>query len=751
MKIMNTSDSSPDIQKQESLDNTSISRRKFLKLSSSAGAAFTLGIYLSGCDKQSEKVAEKVAPAPNNIADTKPFEPNAFIKIHADNTITLIIKHLDMGQGAFTGLSTLLAEELDADWALLKSEHAPNDPEKYAHIGWGGAQGTGGSAGLKDAYMQMRQAGATAKYMLKQAAANIWGVNANSITTRDSKAIHPNNGKTLSYAELAATASTLTLPAEDAIQLKAPEEFIYIGKKVGRMDHGKENGTAIYTQDIQLPGMLTAVVAHPPKFGATVKSFDASNALSLQGVKKVIQIPTGIAVIGENFWLAKKGRDALKIEWEYSSANTNSSDALMEQYKQQVNQPGGVAFTHGDVQQQLKASPNNIEFEFEFPYLAHATMEPLNCVTLVEDNMCEMWGGIQSQSSAQAYASGILGMDQKQIKIHTLFAGGSFGRRGSTTMDYVQESVHIAKAIKGTAVKLVWTREDDTRAGWFRPMYYQKIRAATNANAEITAWQQSIVGQSLLLNTPMASWGIQNDIDRTTVDGLDDLQYAIHSHHIETHNTNDYANVPVTWWRSVGHTHNAIVKEVTIDKLAKTAGMDGYTFRMKNLDPQSREAKVLKLAVEQSDWGKPMAKGKGRGVAVHKSFGSYVAQVAEVTVDEQGGYKVDHVVCAVDCGVPVNPSVIEAQMQGGIGFGLSTVVASEITVKDGAVEQSNFHDYQVLRMNQMPKIKVVITQSTEPPTGVGEPSTCVIGPAVINALADATGKYYTKFPLKTLA
>ena len=725
---------------------TTLTRRKFIKLSGMTGAAFTLGFSVAGCDDNATQSVDE-----NVLSSEQLFEPNAFIQIHPDNRITFLIKHLDMGQGAFTGLSTLLAEELDADWDNIQPEHAPNNAEKYAHIGWGGAQGTGGSGGLRDAFVQMRYAGAVAKKMLMQAAALHWNIDFAQLSTEKSHVINTNTGEKIAYGALADLASKMDVPGEETITLKSPEAFQFIGKQVSRQDKGKESGKAIYTQDIQLPNMLTAVVLHPPKFGAKLKSFDSSNAMKIAGVKKIFEVPTGVAVVADNFWLAKTGRDALVVEWDESSADKNSSATLMASYKEIANTPGDVAFSEGDVNRQRESNALDVEMEFEFPYLAHAAMEPMNCVTLVENDHCEIWSGIQSQTSATMIAAGILGMDASQVKINTLFAGGSFGRRGNIIMDYVQESVHVSKAFIGTPVKLVWDRETDTRAGWFRPMYYQKVRAGVNAENQINTWEQTIVGQSITLNTVMASWGIKDNVDRTTVDGLEDLQYQVASRHIDTHNTNHLVQVPVLWWRSVGHTHNAISKEVIIDRLAREAKVDAYEFRMQHLDPESREAKVLTLAVKNSDWGKPIEEGRGRGLALHKSFGTYVAQVAEVSLDGSGGYHVDHVVCAVDCGVPVNPSVIEAQMQGGIGYGLSAILASENTLENGAVKESNFHDYQVLRMNQMPKIDVLITPSTEAPTGVGEPSTCVIGPAVVSALADATGQYFTSFPIKQVS
>ena len=735
---MNTSTlSTPSKQAKE--DKTTYSRREFLSVSSTAGAAFTMALNLPVSKAFGEK-----ASAPE-------FEPNAFIKIHKDNTITFLIKHLDMGQGAFTGLSTLLADELDADWDTLRAEHAPADLKKYAHLGWGPTQGTGGSAGLKDAFMQMRQAGAAAKSMLVDAAAEMWKVDKQDLQISLSTITNKKNGQKASYGQLAPLAAKQNVPELSALKLKDSKDFNYIGKPVTRLDHGKENGTAIYTQDIQLPNMLTAVVAHPTKFGANLTSFNAKKAKQIDGVVDVVQVPNGVAVVAKNFWLAKKGRDALDIEWDESSAECVNCNELMDKYKEFASKEGNTAFKKGDNQEGFKKVKNVIEMEFEFPYLAHAAMEPMNCVTLVTDGACEIWSGVQTQSTAQNVASSILGIKPEQVKINTLFAGGSFGRRGNIIGDYIQESVEISKQFKGTPIKMVWTREDDTNSGWFRPMYFHKLKAGVDDKGNIAAWDQNIIGQSILKDTVMAGWGFKNGVDVTTVDGLEEIPYEMENYKIHTHNTNDLVKVTTLWWRAVGNTHTALAKEVMIDRLAKEAGQDPVEFRLAKLDPKSRDAGVLKLAAEKAAWSKPLPKGWGRGVAVHKSFDTYVAQIAEVSTDKKGGFKVERVVCAVDCGVAVNPSIIEAQIQGGIGYGLAAVLNSEITVRDGKVQESNFNAYEVLRMNQMPKIEVHIVNSSEPPTGVGEPGTSVIAPTVVNALANATGKFYTKLPIRSLS
>ena len=490
--------------------------------------------------------------------------------------------------------------------------------------------------------------------------------------------------------------------------------------------------------------MLTAVVAHPPRFGAHVGQYDASKALAASGVKNVLQIPTGIAVLATDFWSAKKGRDLLQITWDESGAMTKSSDQLMTEYRELAEKPGAVARNEGDALAALEGAEAIIEADFEFPYLAHATMEPLNCVALVTETGCEIWNGEQLQTVDQLTVANMLGFSPEQVKINMLFAGGSFGRRASSNSDYIVEAVNIAKAMPGVPVKLVWTREDDTQAGYFRPLCFHKVRGALDADGNLLAWQQCIVGQSVMLNSPFAGL-VKDGVDPSLLEGASTLPYGIPNLRVESHITD--VPVPVLWWRSVGHTHTAFATEVFFDRLARKAGRDPVEWRLDLLKNHPRDAGVLKLAAEKAGWGKPLPKGRAMGVAVHKSFHSYVAQIAEVSLQSNGSFKVEKVTCAVDCGVAVNPDVIRAQMEGGIGFGLSPTLMSEVTIDNGRVVQSNFHDYQVLRINQMPEIDVHIMPSAQAPTGVGEPGVPPIAPAVANALYALTGQEFDRLPL----
>ena len=707
-------------------------RRFFLKSTASLGAGLTLGLYI-----------------PDVLADQANasilFEPNAFIRVSPDNTVTVIIKHLEMGQGTYTGLATLVAEEMDAHWDQIVCESAPANPSLYNNLFFGPFQGTGGSTGLANSFEQMRNAGATAKSMLVSAAAQLWQVPINEIKVEAGTLSHSGSGNTASFGELTEVASSQVVP--ETVVLKTPEEFVYIGKTVERKDSGKTDGTAIYTQDINLPDMLTALVAHAPRFGASVKSFDAESAKTVEGVEHVIQIPTGVAVLAKDYWTAKKGRDALIVEWDETMAESVSSDELMQQYRELASQKGMLAREDGDVSAALSEAATVIEANYEFPYLAHATMEPMNCVVQANETDVEMWNGAQLQTGDQYAVSQVFGIAPEQVKINTLFAGSSFGRRASPHSDYVVEAAQIAKELAtGQAVKLVWSREDDMKAGYFRPMYFHSLKAALNEKGKLTAWQHTVVGQSILKGTGFEQMMVKDGIDTTSVEGAANVPYAIPNLVVDLHTTEN--QVPVLWWRAVGSTHTGFSTETFIDELAIAANADPLEFRLQLLEGHPRHKGVLQLAAEKSGWGSELPKGKGRGVAVHESFGSYVAQVAEVSVTDDGQYTVDKVVCAVDCGVPVNPDIIKAQMEGGIGFGLSPTMLSEITLENGAVKQSNFHDYQVIRINQMPEIEVHIVPSNELPTGVGEPGVPVIAPAVANAIYNATGERLYRLPLQ---
>ncbi|UCC56510.1 MAG: xanthine dehydrogenase family protein molybdopterin-binding subunit, partial [Gammaproteobacteria bacterium] len=489
---------------------------------------------------------------------------------------------------------------------------------------------------------------------------------------------------------------------------------------------------------------------HPPRFGATVKSLDAGKAKSIAGVEAVVEIPNGVAVLGVDFWSAKKGRDALQIEWDESSAFKLGSAELLAQYKALAGKPGSAARSDGDVQSALQSASKTLQMTMEFPFLAHAALEPMNCVMQRHKDGVEIWNGEQLQTVDQTAVAGVFGIEPEQVKINMLYAGGSFGRRANPHSDYLVETATIVKAIGGKApVKLVWTREDDMQAGYYRPMYVHRLEAGLDADGMPVAWHQRVVGQSIMAGTAFEEGLVKDGIDVTSVEGASNLPYAIPNISVELHTTK--LPVPVQWWRSVGSTHTAFAVETFIDQMAAAAHRDPVEYRRALLKGHPRHLGVLELAAEKAGWGQPVAKGCGRGIAVHESFNSYVAQVAEVSVNADNSFSVDRVVIAVDCGIAINPDIVVAQMEGGMGYGLSAALSSELTFDKGRVVQSNFHDYTVLRINQMPDVEVHIVKSAEPPTGVGEPGTPVIAPAIANALTAATGQRFDRLPLRLSA
>ena len=705
-------------------------RRAFLKAAGSATAvALTIGFEWAG-------PARRAMAAPAAAA----FAPNAFVRIGSDNSVTVIAKHLEMGQGSYTGIATVLSDELDADWSLVRVESAPADAKRYANLAFGTMQGTGGSSAMSNSWMQLRDAGAKARAMLLSAASTQWHVPVEQLNARDSVVYHPDGKTQATFGALVARAASLPVP--DKVSLKDAKNFKLIGRAQSpRVDvPAKCDGTAQFTLDFSQPGMLVALIRRSPRFGGKVKSFDASAATAFPGVVKVVQVPSGIAVVASGFWAAKQGREALKIEWDDSNAETRSSEAIMAEYRQLAEKPAASARKDGDAGKALTGAARRISASFEFPYLAHAPMEPLDAVVKLTAKSCEIWAGDQFQTIDQLNAAHTAGLDPQQVSIHTLYAGGSFGRRANPGSDYIVEAVAVAKAYgaDGTPIKLQWTREDDIHGGLYRPMYFHKLEAGLNASNELVAWRNVIVGQSILLGTPMAAM-IKDGIDATSVEGAATIAYDIPNIDVELATTK--TGVPVLWWRVVGSSHTTFAVEAFIDEVAHAAGQDPYEFRRKLLAKEPRMKRVLELAAEKAGWSSgPMAKGKGRGIAVSEAFKTFVAQVAEVTVDESGQVHVDRVVCAVDCGTPINPDVITAQMEGGIGFGLGAVLYGAITLKDGLVEQDNFNSFRVLRMNEMPKVEVHIVPSTAAPTGVGEPGVAPLGPAVANAIFAATGK-----------
>jgi isoquinoline 1-oxidoreductase beta subunit len=713
-----------------------VSRREFLQ----AGAGLTLAVMLPGALAQSGP-GKTVAMSAGGA-----FAPNAFVRIGADNVVTVIVKHLEMGQGVYTGLPTLVAEELDADWAQIRAEGAPADASRYNNLFWGPAQGTGGSTAMANSYEQMRKAGAAARAMLVAAAAERWRVPAKEIRVSKGVLTHA-SGKRATFGELAEAAAKQPVP-KDA-PLKDPKRFVYIGKHVPRTDRGpKSSGGAQFTQDVKLPGMLVAAVAHPPRFGAKPKAIDAARAKAMKGVVDVVAYATpvwnGVAVLAEDTWTAMKGRDALSIEWDESAAFRLGTAEIMAEYKRLAGTPGTVARNDGDADKALAGAARTFEAAYEFPYLAHACMEPMNCVVRLDASGAEVWNGEQLNTGDQYALAQLLGLKPEQVRIHMLYAGGSFGRRANPLSDYVLEAAAICKAAGGARpVKLVWSREDDTRAGFYRPMYYHTLKAGLDAKGNLAAWQHRIVGQSILAGTAFEKMMVKNGIDATSVEGAASLPYAIPNLRVDLHSPK--MGVPVQWWRSVGSTHTAYSTETFLDEIARAAGKDPVALRRALLGKHPRHKAVLELAAKRAGWGKPLGKGRARGIAVHESFNSYVAQVVEVS-RRKDAFHVERVVCAVDCGVAVNPHIVRRQMESGIGFGLSAALTGAITLKDGVVEQSNFHDYPVLRMPQMPRIEVHIVRSGAKPTGVGEPGTPVVAPALANALAALTGKPIRALP-----
>jgi isoquinoline 1-oxidoreductase beta subunit len=685
-------------------------------------------------------------------ASAATFEPNAFLRIGADNSVTVFSKHLEMGQGTYTGLATILADELDADWNHVRVEGAPADAKRYNNTFWGPAQGTGGSTAMANSWDQMRKAGATGRAMLVSAAAKRWNIGAADIMVRDGVVSHAASGRKASFGELALEAAREAVPTD--IRLKNPSDFRLIGKQAKRKDSAaKTNGSAKFTQDVFLPGMLVAVVAHPPLFGATVQSFDAGKAKAIKGVVDVVLIPQGVAVLATDTWSAKKGRDVLSVTWDDSKAFKLGSAEILAQYKEMAKKPGLIARQTGDTTAAFAGASRVVSASFDFPYLAHAAMEPMNCVVHRHADGCDVWNGEQFQTVDQAKVAALFGLKPEQVKLNMLYAGGSFGRRASTQSDYVLEAAHIAKAINGRApVKLVWLREDDMRGGFYRPLFHHALEAALDGNGRLVGWRHRLVGQSIMAGSPFEKMLIKDGVDHVSVEGASNLPYAIPNLTVDLHTPTDIA-VPVLWWRSVGSSHTAYSTEVFLDQVAVAMGKDPVALRLELLNDHPRHAGVLKLAAEKAHWATPLnaatGERRGRGIAVHESFNSFVAQVAEVTISKDGSIKVDRVVCAVDCGTAINPDNIRSQVEGAVGFALSAALHGEITLKEGRVEQGNFDGYGPIRISEMPVVEVHIVPSNGAPTGIGEPGVPPLAPAVANAIAAATGKFLHKMPFNT--
>lgn len=703
------------------------SRRDFLK----TGAVFSGGLLISFAVP---------AAARRMLTGNTTFAPNAFLRIGTDNKISIILAHVEMGQGIWTTLPMLLADELDADLHSISIEHSPAG-KPYMHTAMP-MQITGGSTTTWSEFDRYRQAGATARVLLVQAAAAKFSVRPEDCKTEKGFVIA--GDQRASYGELATAAAALPVP--EKVTLRTPEDWKLIGKGAKRLDApGKVTGQAIYGMDIQQPGQLTALVAHAPVYGGSVKSFDSSEALKIPGVRKVLQIPTGIAVLADNFWAAKKGRNALQVTWDDGPNVNIDSTAQLKEFKALALKPGLPATKGGNVDAGLTKSAKVIEAEYTFPYLAHAPMEPMNCTVKIQGNICDIWTGTQLPMMDQAAAAKILGLQPEQVNIHIPFLGGGFGRRACPHSDFVTEAVHIAKA-SGEVVKLVWTREDDMKAGYYRPSVVHKVKAGVDHNGMPVAWYHNIVGQSIMSSAGFDGW-IKNGIDDSSTEGVADSPYLVNipDKFVGLHSPK--LGLPVLWFRSVGNTHTAAVMETMIDELAHNAGKDPVEYRRTLLKDHPRHLAALNLATEKAAWGKPLPAGRYQGVAVHEAFKSYVCQVAEISVSPNGTIRVHKVVCAIDCGLAVNPDGVAAQMESGINYGIAAALYGKITLSRGRVDQSNFHDYQVARMNDTPPlIEVYIVDSKEEMGGAGEPGTPPIAPAIANAVFRATGQRLRNLP-----
>jgi isoquinoline 1-oxidoreductase subunit beta len=685
-------------------------------------------------------------PMPKRVAaaSASEFAPNAFLRIAPDNTITVISKHIEFGQGPYTGIATILADELDADWSQIRVESAPADHEKYANLSFGPVQGTGGSSAMANSWEQLRNAGAEARARLVAAAAKEWNVDAERITIEKGVVKHP-SGRSATFGELAGLAQTVMIKGQP--KPKDSGDWRLIGKHVAKEDTvSKTNGSAMFTIDVKLPDLATCLIARPSRFGAKPKDVDPAPALAVPGVKEVFVVPEGVAVLADGFWAAKKGRDALKISWDESGTELRSSRDLVKSYVDLAKTKGAVARNDGDADAGLAGAAKVIEATYTFPYLAHAPLEPNDCVIRrTEDGGAELMFGSQLQTVDQAVAAKVLGLKPAQVKITTLLAGGSFGRRATPAGDMAAETAYVLSAAKHRGpIKVIWTREDDIKGGRYRPIFVHHLKGGLDANGNIIAWDQVIVGQSFIRGSPFESAMLKDGVDQTMVEGASTLPYQVPNLRVSAHITK--VGVSTLWWRSVGSTHTAYANESFLDQLAGAAGIDPLIIRQRLLTKHPRHLAVLNLAAEKAGWDKPLARGKARGLAVHESFKSYVAHVVEVSVGEDGLPKVERVVCAVDCGIAINPDVVKAQMEGGMGYGLSAVLFGAIDLEDGRIAQSNFHDYRVLRINEMPDIEVHVVSSKESPTGVGEPGVPPIGPAVANAWARLTGQRIYKLP-----
>ena len=699
-----------------------VSRREFLIAGAAAGGGLLLGWRID---------ARPLSPV---------FAPNAFIRIGTDGRVTMIMGQVEMGQGMYTAMPMLLAEELEVGLDQVRLEHAPPDDKLYAnpifHF-----QATGGSTSVKGLYEPMRRAGATARTMLMAAAAKRWNVDPASCRAERGAVIHTPSHRRLSYGALAAAAAALPIP--DKVVLKRPEDFKLIGTPAKRLDTpDKVNGRAQFGIDVRLPGMKIATVAASPVLGGTVAGLDEAKAMAIAGVRQIVKLDDVVAVVADHMWAAKQGLAALAIRWDDGpNAKVSTADVVRE-LDAASQQPGVVARKEGDAAAAIAAATVKLDAVYQAPFLAHTTMEPINCTVHVRPDGCEVWTGSQVLARAQATAAQVTGLPLEKVVVHNHLLGGGFGRR--LEVDYVTQAVRIAKQVDGP-VKVVWTREEDVQHDVYRPYYYDRMAAGLDAHGKPIAWTHRLVGPSIL-----ARWAppaFRNGLDGDALDGAVHLQYDIPAIQVE-YVRHEEPVVNTGFWRGVGVTHNTFVIESFIDELALAAKADPFEYRRALLAKSPRARTVLELAAQQAGWGETLPAGRGRGIALmYSGWDTYVVQVAELSVSESGEVRVHRIVCAVDCGTVVNPDIVKAQIEGGVIFGIGGALWGEVTLKNGRVEQSNFHDVRVLRMNETPPIEVHLVRNLEPPGGIGEPGTAVTAPALANAIFAATGKRIRKLPL----
>lgn len=706
-----------------------INRRNFLRAGAAGATALVIGFYLPG---RYEALA--ASPAPGAM----PFAPNAWIRVGTDGLVTILIDKSEMGQGVVTSLAMLAAEELECNWAKIRFEFAPADKAYFNPLF--GLQGTGGSTSVRASWEPLLKAGATAREMLIEAAATKWGVEKSECHAERGVVIHAPSKRRLSYGMLADTARQLAPPKN--VTLKDPKNYRFVGKATKRLDTpDKVNGLAEFGIDVRVPGMLHAVVARCPVFGGKAASFDATKAKAVPGVRQVLLVSNGIGVVADNTWSAMEGRRALEIKWDEGPNASLSSADISKRFAERADQPGAVARKEGDAGAAFGTAARKIEAVYEVPYLAHATMEPMNCTAHVRTDGCDIWAPTQFQTFTQGTGAKIAGLKPEMVQVHTTFLGGGFGRRAE--MDFVTDAVELSKAM-GAPVQVTFSREDDMQHDFYRPASYCRQGAALDADGWPLAWTSRIACSSIL--SRFFPGAVKNGLDSSSVEGAADIPYAILNIFVDYQLTE--TPVPVGFWRSVGHSQNAFFSECFLDEIAAAGGKDPYELRRRLLAKQPRHLGVLELAAAKAGWGTPPPAGRFRGIAVMKSFESYVAQVAEISIAKDTGVRVHRVVCAVDCGRVVNPDTVVAQMESAIVYGLTAALKGAITISRGRVEQDNFNDYDMLRINEMPVVEVHIVPSQNPPGGVGEPGTPPIAPAVCNAIFAATGKRIRRLPIR---